>query len=842
MPQITPKPDPQFKLFASTFPVWWTHNSIDKPDPTYFEHLNDIENVDGFQWKEVDFTFNFKNQFEGTIIVDNQYYTTFKLYDSKDSKFPNKYYLVESVNKAFNGGYELVLRLDVFTTYGLDFWVNGVTNPDINTKTVNLNRTNHSLLLLRYFYNYIGISAGQDFGVWNYKDPLLDFKNMPTISAVASYMGIDSENPNKYVLPPIPVDRLFKVNLADDGKINNNGVAKGATSIVVNGRNIDNPGGSQYLTSLFSGTVRYYVFKNFPINGLSANIPGTHPASSQALNPVYTMIYTVAPNLNSDLSLPWLAENPPAMDTYRYKLLSIHERGTSLGFERNIVSAPDPLLWMMDNSGVLSSNFVGIFEGPPLWAFSRHSYFLGPNGAVNYMLSHGILEFTNKDLSFLYASFQITPSALGRDIYAPKHETTIKTPNYFTIFSLSKSGDAPNIFDTSTQNILQADTKIEFNNGDGYTAYNNAYVFQKSQVQDLNFQPFKPSTIFSSFNVDWEDDLKNKGWSLPHRVLAKLDIPNSIFFNSQGFRFGYLNNLLNMDLTLWLLPGAEASATDLYSSYITSALINQNTSMAIAKQQAQLGVAKSIIGGVLGVAGGAISGGAGGILGGISSIANMATGIAGTIMNYKNQQKTYDAQNSANRAVMGYSINASTDKDSASNLVANNLFQYNNSWWGYIALTCFNWMIPIRIPTLLNDTIYYNNLVYLNGFYLNCSVPISGLALDWSNRSQESPGIMPHLYYDFDITPDVLKYHYKYLNLELLQTITILFNNGIRFWAGFPDFSKPWYWITGGPQPTGSSVYSTSATEPPKKDPPPPPKSPVEGWGGGGYTGGGMFR
>lgn len=779
----------QFKLYATKFPVWWTHNSIDKPDPDYFKKLDLATDDTGFNWVEVPFTFNFKDQFTGTIVADDQYYTMFKLVDSKDTKYPNKYYLVESLNKAFNGGYELEIRLDVFTTYGLDFWVNGVKNPDISSKTVNLNRTNHTTLLYSYYYNYSGPTAG-DFSIWTYKDPLLDFSNMPTVSAVASYMAI-TQDKHKYSLPPIPIDGILPVEMDNTGgiQLSPKPLIKESTNIVVNGRNIDIT--SENLTGLFSGSVRYYVFKNIPIVGLTANVAGRWWPKSSALNPVYTAFYTVSPNLNADNSLPWL-NGAPVNSPARYKQLSIHERGTSIGYNRNICSAPDLLLWLMDNSSSFASNFVGVFEGPPLWAFSKNAYCLtADNQKYNYMVSHKIFEITNMDISFLTANIQITPSQLSNSKrYSPPNESNLISPNYFSIFSLSNYGEPPNI-NGQEDYKLSNNYQIKFIDiSNDFNITNNAYILQKAQVQDLNFQPFDPAGIFSSFNIDWEDDLKNKGYSLPKRILATVKIPNAIYFNQQGFRFGYLNNNINMDLSLWTLPGMEQSGIDAYSQYITGALINQNTSMAIAKQQTNLNLASTGFNGAASIIGGIFSGDS--IFKSFGKLFNFGVDMAKPVLAYRNKQKEYDAQNSANRATMGYSINMSTDKDSASNLVSNNLFQYNNSWWGYIALTCFNWMIPIKMPALFNDIIYYNNLVYLNGFYINCPTSIGTLLINWGNGWD---GILPHLYYDIDIGTEVLKYHFKTLNLDLLNAITVLFNNGVRFWKNIPDYTEPWYWL-----------------------------------------------
>lgn len=810
----------QFKLYATKFPVWWTHNSIDKPDPDYFKKLDLATDDTGFNWVEVPFTFNFKDQFTGTIVADDQYYTMFKLVDSKDTKYPNKYYLVESLNKAFNGGYELEIRLDVFTSYGLDFWVNGVNNPDINTKTVNLNRTNHSFLLLRYYYNYVGF-ADNDFSIWTYKDPLLDFKHLPMVSAIASYVQKDKDN--KYNVPaiwlnPFPTPGIGvgsdpgtggSVKIENDGSLtfdfNNNPWNYGWYTI--NG--IHGDGYEETLSGAFVGNVRYYVFKPFNIKPYVNDTEGyiffysIMPNTQFVDGPSFN--YNNAVNYNPNLTLS--PRNQPGKEVFR-----IHARDADIEV-------------IMKMSGTLNSQFVGIFEGPPLWAFSQVSF-----SQPNYpRITHSVIRFIVKSgatADFLIGRVQLTPYKNVGIRYSNPQPDPLQATNDFTIFNLNDINYIPNMTSDLTNKLLRSDTGIVFYDGSAPSTPNNAYIWQKSQVQDLAFQPFAPYTIFSSFNVDWENDMKGHGFNLPQRVIASLRIPDTLFFNEEGFRYSYISNQLNSDLTIWTTPGFLPSGSDSYSTYITQALITQNTSMAIAKQQESLGIANSVIGGVLGVAGGIVGGGKGGILSGISSIANMATGIASSVLAYQNQQKMYDAQNSSTRAVLGYKINSSTDNDTAKNLMADNAFILKNSWWGYLAIQSFNWMIPIKMPTLSNDLIYYNNLIYLNGFYVNTPTAISSLKLDWDNRSAEAPGMMPHLYYDIDITPEVLKYHYKTINLELLNAITTLFNNGIRFWHDFPNYNIPWYWIThnignstviSAPDPIKNFVEPTAPPDPPPR-------------------------
>lgn len=760
---------PQFKLYASKFPIWWTHNSIDKPDPTYFEHLNDGANKDGFSWVEVPFTFNFKNQFEGTLIVDNQYYTYFKLVDLKDEKFPNRYYLVEAVSKAFNGGYEISIRLDVFTTYGLDFWVNGVNNPDISSKTVNLNRTNHGQLLLDNYYNY---SQGtfqlyNDFNNWCYLDPLLKFDSLPEVNLVASFYGyrmITDINLNKDVrVNYVPWNALTQIY-----NINWNSDHWDLTTTSLSSTYIINGNGDVSYSGMLTSMVRYYVFK--PLIGDDDQ---------------YWAIWTIAPRM-------WgIYPN----NTLRAGSTDSTKPSFNFRADANAV-----LETFIHSDKGFANKLIGVFEAPPLTALANWSYAPEASSAPAstskpYMLESCALKVNNTN-TFLMTKIFITPDRIS-GFSSQGAPTTNNT--YFSIINILNPGQ--NALDkTLKDKLFSRDNEIRFINeswetnsagGKEWKLYNNAYIIQKCKIANLQYTPFYPGGVYQYRNMLWENALQQ--FNLPTHELAEIKIPDVVFFTTSGFRFGYISNFMSINKTLWTFPSSIPVGTDDYAQYMASVLLNQNTSIAIAKQQRDLGIADAVIGGVSSMAGGAISGGAGGILGAITGLANMGTNIARNELAYQNKQKTLDAQNATARATMSTTVNNSVDADTATQIFNTGLYIRDNpNIWQTTWNLSFNWIINAKLPTLPRDIIYYNNLIYLNGFFVDTQVQIRDLALDWNNHFS---GLMPHLYYDVDIPLEIIKYHYKALNTELLNAVNILFNNGIRFWPGFPNYSKPWYWI-----------------------------------------------
>lgn len=748
--------DYQFKLYASKFPIWWTHNSIDKPDPTYFDTLNDSENKDGFNWVEVPFTFNYKDQFTGTLIADDQYYTFFKLIDSKDDKFPNKYYLVESQTKSFQGGYELELRLDVFTTYGLDFWKNAIINPDINSKTVTLNRTNLPSLLLEYYYKYgEGILQGdnQPFSNWSYLDPLLKFNSMTDFSILAQWFGKDYYN--NYIVPRTYIANKYVYTWSGSG------FDQSTTTI---NSDYDLYGSGDKPMQMLTG-VRYYII-NYE-------------------NDIYWLVWTTVPR---DWNNTWGYGN-----------------NISLIKSENGGDGPSEILvhtdwWAVSRAFIHSTRgfankIVGVFDGPPLNAVGNFS--LALNGGTYVFSNYETCTLSIDGDCFLVTKLYITPdrtSGLFKQIgnYAPN--------NYFSMLSIMNPTDginrpAPNTkYGSLISWLFTDDFSIRYlNNQDEIK--NNYYILQKAQIYNLGYTPIQPAGIGPKIN--WTADIHthtdNISGGLVTREIGRIQIPNVAFVTSSGVRLGTLAPNLGISTTLWTLPTSLPIATDAYANYMTSALINQNNSMAIAKQQRDMGIVDAVAGGVMGAAGGIMSGGKGGIFGAIGSLFNMGSNIAKAQMAYENKQKTYDAQNAAAKATLVNQVNNTVDADTATQIMTSSLIPFATTKYQW--MFNFNWGIPVKLPSLPSDIIFYNNLIYLNGFYVNQQIPISELIIKWDNGSKENAGDLPHIYIDIDMPQEIIKFHFKTLNLELLNAVTTLVNNGVRFWKNLPDYSRPWYWI-----------------------------------------------
>lgn len=748
---------PQFKLYASKFPIWWTHNSIDKPDPTYFNHLEDVENKDGFNWVEVPFTFNFKDQFTGTLIVDYQYYTYFKLVDLQDDKYPNKYYCVESVNKAFNGGYELKVKLDVFTSYGLAFWTTHINNPVIADKTCSLTRTNNQWLLLTYYYYETDVND-LTFNNWMYLDPLLDFSNTSDIALLANVYR--NRNDIAYIEKyPISARYFFqKIN----GNWQTNTTNLNCTEYVINGNS--DPSFQPY--GVYNSSVRYYVFK-----GLVGDTD------------LYWAFWTVKPRQWFNTSIDFMA-------------LSSNSKYPNYALSLDYEVLKEAIL---SSQNGFNSKFIGVFDGPPLGAleykFGMEQY--NPNnlnepsfGQNNLELA--IVSFDNA-INFLVSKIYITPMRGN-----PKNSSY---NNFFSIFGAVSDPTQPPLAGFNDQNLMAK----KFND-DGEISFlthslipdkvkNSPYILQKLHINNLNYTPLHPMGIYNKRNLQWEPALSNLTDKLPKIEYGRIKMPDILYFTSSGFRLGYILDNVGLSTTSWILPTSLPVANDLFDTYMTQALITQNTSMSIARQYQKLGILQSSINSSSSAAQNTINKN---VFGVFNAITGNIFNITRSVLDYDNKQKMYDAQNESAKATIAPSINNSVDKDTCDQLMTSSTWVPLGSAYHYLFsyLNCFNWCIKAKVPLLESDIIYYNNLVYLYGFYVNRQVKFSELKIEWFNYVGNE---LPHIYYDFDINKDLLKLIYPGINNELLMAIYVIFNNGVRFWKNIPDYSKPWYWLPGNP-------------------------------------------
>lgn len=171
--------------------IFWTKNSVDKPNPDFFFNFVSRENINVLGWESMgNFTPNFINQFNAQITTNSDEYNYFCLYDSEKSTY--QYFLVDGVNKILNTAYVLDITLDVFVTYTLPF----LENIDPNFPIL-INRTSQSLL---YTYNYKAMLS---------PDPLIDTTNWPVALVKVGY---------SFNNPSIP-NRLYSTNLQSNPKV-----------------------------------------------------------------------------------------------------------------------------------------------------------------------------------------------------------------------------------------------------------------------------------------------------------------------------------------------------------------------------------------------------------------------------------------------------------------------------------------------------------------------------------------------------------------------------------------------------------------------------------------------
>lgn len=125
---------------TSTPNIWWTKNSVDKPNTAYLNQYVFEGGSDAPQWILLgEITPNFLNQFNGQITVDKDNYNYFELTDTSNNS--KKYFFADSLNKILSNGFVINITLDIFVTYTLYF-----LNTYVFVNPILINRTTFSYL------------------------------------------------------------------------------------------------------------------------------------------------------------------------------------------------------------------------------------------------------------------------------------------------------------------------------------------------------------------------------------------------------------------------------------------------------------------------------------------------------------------------------------------------------------------------------------------------------------------------------------------------------------------------------------------------------------------------
>lgn len=207
----------RYSIRLSKEPIFWTTNSINHPSKQLWEsdYLPTFIEI-----PDSNTPINWVNSFNLTTILDSQDYTMLELTDSLANE--KLYFLASNTTKKLTNGFELVFKMDIYLSYGKDFY------EWLKTKKlqINVNRFLNQTLLKEWFKQQKFLQ----------QDDLLDYKNgtavvnndtsffmamkieqldvnnfingNPTINYTYNFIG------NQNLKPPI---LQFKLPLTEDG-------------------------------------------------------------------------------------------------------------------------------------------------------------------------------------------------------------------------------------------------------------------------------------------------------------------------------------------------------------------------------------------------------------------------------------------------------------------------------------------------------------------------------------------------------------------------------------------------------------------------------------------------
>lgn len=155
MPETAQK---RYSIRLSKTPIFWTTNSINHPSKQLWEsdYLSTFTAI-----PDSNTPINWINVFNLTAVLDSQDYTMLELTDSVTNE--KLYFLASSTTKKLANGFELIFKMDIYLSYGKDFY------EWLKTKKlqITVNRFLNQTLLKEWFKQKKFLQ----------QDDLLDYKN-----------------------------------------------------------------------------------------------------------------------------------------------------------------------------------------------------------------------------------------------------------------------------------------------------------------------------------------------------------------------------------------------------------------------------------------------------------------------------------------------------------------------------------------------------------------------------------------------------------------------------------------------------------------------------------------
>lgn len=725
MPETTQK---RYSIRLSKTPIFWTTNSINHPAKELWEsdYLPTFTEV-----PDSNTPINWVNSFNLTTILDSQEYTMLELTDSLANE--KLYFLASNTTKKLANGFELVFKMDIYLSYGKDFY------EWLKTKKlqINVNRFLNQTLLKEWFKQQKFLQ----------QDDLLDYKNGTAIAAMTDSnfmaMKIEQLDVNNFISGNPTINYTYEF-----GKTGSIVIDKSVPQLIFALKS-----GNDYIPNEIFNTPLFHVYQN---------TNGDYYCWLQA---------STSGNAYADISLQY---NGMTKDNNRVNV--------DLG-SINTYMKKD--FWV--------NKFVGIFT-IPFWRMITDWVIIGVYGdnTKPRILGFRISRIGYRNLYNQYYKSKnqnLLPVNPYNTTYCSTQFQSIGDKKLNYVFPIVQS--SVQIRDAA----LQQDPKLRLKPNpteeqlvNGPNLQCNAYLVSQVRKPNSTIQyspyPFSFDFAFNGF-ITFDGNkfnLINSFQNSPNLINEGLGTMN-VATNAYDAYLAQVKPQMNTNL-------------EIAKNNMNLAKQQNDTNFGINMAGQVLNWFQSGIQGIANFFGGkATPTGSGGnsALSAIGSVNNYVYSNANIQNQYYNYQRTYDAQLASARlssTATNISSSGTTDDSNIKYLVRNQITQ------DIPAGSIFkpNGEFICYFPNNINDIAFCESLIWKNGIVGNFVTTTDIAFTDENVVLSNGEKLNKFTYLDFSIDEDYLRLWKPNLPVEILEAIKLVNNNSIRLWYekmdinNLPDF------------------------------------------------------
>ena len=790
----------RYTFEISSDPVWWTINSVDKPNTIdlTFTPIT-LQNV------------NWVDSFNISFIADKNTYTYLRINDTTTDE-PAHYYYLETTSKRLTQGFECKGKLDVWATFltGLGGQKTRFTStydyPIYVDRFLNTNKT-----CLETYYNSVSYLQ---------KDEFFDYSHFPLTT-----------NPNNWIFDETQYNLRRNTNMFGDTMFNSLGLniynygifqtstggndARSFTSwkffgISGSDTGVNNTVAYNNFKKYYNG-VPYFIANYTTINGnkyFSSTKPDLigilfQPSTDDS---VYRLVITANQEdqyllLNCNAHYNGSTSNNPL---YGGKL--VYARTMTSGYACILLDKFSDIFWVImsdakeytyggatnNNAGYWRDKIIGVFKMDFLELLSLDGFTFT---TYNSSGTHGDATVTNITKN---VNGQLTGNAptnggvLFKDFRTKewlkvvnqikwrwstyKGHNVTKNKNEYWVWK-GPYKDAYNNIDndftnpTTTNNIKETYKRIDSNH------YLLRYPLSRISIDNYCMSPFFGVWIKDVTNTMSDSSLPNDlgyGWLDSPLSAVAFDGNNWVLVAPHKNSFLYSTEFTQRSYTI---------ATDGYKSYLNSVKSQQDATLRVAQ-------ANAIYGGVMGGVGG--TGGflanlfTGNIPAVVGSVMNgLDTAISGGLQYYAQEQQIEAQRQDQRRSASAHVIQAGNTQAIALNIGRTLI----DSTDGFSANST-GWMV--RAPLTSSDIQYYNSLVWKMGIKAGFNINLGHVVCNKTASITGPNGTTNEYRVRFDnnfnyfqikdIPEPLIRKWYPTIQDDYIQAIKALFAGGVRLW------------------------------------------------------------